>query len=255
MPAALRGHREAKAGTHAPLVGRFLCPSSRLAEMRDLLVPEDLIELGLIADTGLPGLPAALSAIAAEPRVRMTGLEIALPREADQARAATVTLASLPADLGEDVDVFIELPRLPGWHEALERVAAAGRGAKLRTGGLSADLFPTPAEVAAFIEACVALGVPFKCTAGLHHAVRHRAAETGFVHHGFLNIVLATAAAVAGSGDAADILASEDADALAKAARAVPGETAARTRALFAGYGSCSLADPITDLRALGLID
>ena len=41
---------------------------------------------------------------------------------------------------------------------------------------------------------------PFKCTAGLHNAVRHRAADTGFEHHGFLNVLLATRQAFDGAG-------------------------------------------------------
>ena len=38
--------------------------------------------------------------------------------------------------------------------------------------------------------------VPFKCTAGLHHAVRYTDPTTGFRHHGVLNILVATARAV-----------------------------------------------------------
>ena len=65
----------------------------------------------------------------------------------------------------------VELPRSPGWPQALDVLAAAGQGAKLRTGGLRAELFPTGAELGAFISACAERAVPFKCTAGLHHAV------------------------------------------------------------------------------------
>jgi len=50
--------------------------------------------------------------------------------------------------------------------------------------------------------------VPFKCTAGLHHAVHHTDPATGFVHHGFLNIVAATARAIVG-GDVEGALTEE----------------------------------------------
>jgi hypothetical protein len=102
----------------------------------------------------------------------------------------------------------------------------------------------------------VAWDVPFKATAGLHHAVRYLDPVTGFTHHGFLNILVAVARAVRGAGELAVIAALESVDAAALVAEAVDLDTptAARVRALFVSYGSCSTSDPITDLTALKLI-
>ena len=74
----------------------------------------------------------------------------------------------------------------------------AGLRLKFRTGGLTADAFPSAAELAACIDAALDRETPFKCTAGLHHAVRHTDPETGFEHHGFLNVLLATRVALDG---------------------------------------------------------
>ena len=79
-----------------------------------------------------------------------------------------------------------------GWLAALDELAAREIHLKFRTGGASADLFPTSAQLAVCIEAALDRELPFKCTAGLHNAVRHRDEETGFEHHGFLNVLLAT---------------------------------------------------------------
>jgi hypothetical protein len=149
--------------------------------------------------------------------------------------------------------LFVELPREPGWEQALDVLAAAGRGAKLRTGGRRAELFPSTAEVARFIEACMARSVPFKCTAGLHQAVRHVDPATGFPHHGYLNIVVATCRAVT-DGDVEGALVEEDGIRLAAEARAVDDDTAHAARRLFASYGSCSIDEPVADLAALGLL-
>ncbi len=152
---------------------------------------------------------------------------------------------------------YVELPRRDGWREALsviaESEADAVRGAKLRTGGLVASAFPSEREVAEFIVACTELGVPFKCTAGLHNALRHTAAETGFEHHGFLNILLAGEIAADGASvDAVEkVLAERDPAVLA--AQFVARSD--RPRSLFASYGSCSFGEPIEDLVALGLVD
>ena len=48
-------------------------------------------------------------------------------------------------------------------------------------------------------DACVDRGVAVKCTAGLHHAVRHTDPATGFEHHGFLNVLLAASALAEGA--------------------------------------------------------
>ena len=61
----------------------------------------------------------------------------------------------------------------------------------------SVKRFPSPEELAGFLWACAEAAVNFKATAGLHGAVRHRDERTGFVHHGFLNLVLGTARAAA----------------------------------------------------------
>ena len=152
-----------------------------------------------------------------------------------------------------DARLYVELPRTAGWADALDVLAGAGRGAKLRTGGLTAELFPSDAELAAFIVACRDRAVPFKCTAGLHHAVRYTDPATGFRHHGVLNILVATARAVP-VGRVEEALAELRPDALAAEAAAIAPATATAARALFASYGSCSVDEPVADLRGLGLL-
>ena len=103
-----------------------------------------------------------------------------------------------------------------------------GLGLKLRTGGTAAAAFPGPAALAAAIEAAVAAGVRFKCTAGLHNAVAHDDPATGWSHHGFLNVLLAVHAAQAGGTAPAELLARTGRQALAEQAGALsPGEVAA----------------------------
>jgi hypothetical protein len=95
--------------------------------------------------------------------------------------------------------------------------------------------------------------LPFKLTAGLHHAVRHTDPETSFVHHGFLNILVAAAVAVDGAevAEVAEVLGGTDPAPLVTAAQA----RRHRSRPLWVGFGSCSVMDPLTDLIRLGLID
>ncbi len=250
MPEAVAGHRAAAAGQDAWLTGPFLCPTSRLEELGGQLETGDRFELGLIVDGGPGVLPAALGAVREDPRLMLSMVEIPLPKGTDPVPGAHQVLAALP----DGVPAYVELPRQPGWEDALDAVAAAGKGAKLRAGGVRSDLFPSVAEVAAFVQACVQRNVPFKCTAGLHHAVRYVDESTGFTHHGFLNILVATCRAVMGKDDLVTVLTTTDESYLANAARAVDEATARSARSSFVSYGSCSLAEPIADLTRLKLL-
>lgn len=244
---ALPAYRDAAGDA---VIGRFLCPASRVPELRTLLLAEDRLDLVVIADTGVDDLPAVLKDVASEPRLRLRGIEVALPEDVDQAQAATVTIASLAAE----VPAFLEVRRTSEWHRVIDGIAAAREagalvGAKLRTGGVTADAFPSPAQVADFLGACVERHLPFKCTAGLHHAVRHTDPDTGFVHHGFLNILLATA-----HGGSVDDLETVNADAVAAQVRILTDEQREMARRLFTGFGSCDIDSPRSDLASLGLL-
>jgi hypothetical protein len=154
--AVLPAYREA---ARDPVVGRLRCPASRFPEVRARLVPEDFLDVVLVADTGVEELPDVVEGVGAEPRVRLSAVEIGLPGGADQARATAVVLARLPD--GPPADIVVR--REPGRREALDRIAAArGRGAEIgahyRTDGTSED-------AVGFVRDCVDRGVPFTIAA------------------------------------------------------------------------------------------
>jgi hypothetical protein len=64
-------------------------------------------------------------------------------------------------------------------------------GFKLRCGGLHASSFPSPEQVAFTLIACRDAGVPLKFTAGLHHPLRHFDAGLQTWMHGFVNVFVA----------------------------------------------------------------
>jgi len=245
VPAHLRRPNEPFAG----LVGPFLCPASRIAELRSVLPADAQMAVGVIVDTGLGVVQEAVAAAREDDRLELRMVEVPVPPGDDLVTGAVRAMVQVPAE----VTLYVELPRAAGWRAALERLGAAGRGAKLRTGGLRAELFPSAGELTAFITACTERQVPFKCTAGLHHAVHHTDPTTGFVHHGFLNLVVATSRAIRG-GDVEGALAEERPERLAAEAAAIDPPAASATRALFVSYGSCDVQEPVADLLALGLL-
>ncbi len=243
MGAALRRHLEDAETGNPVLSGRFVCPAARLGELRRELGDEDGLELSLIVSPlSSEQVAAACAAVGDDPRLELVGIEGPFA-------------GSLP-EVPEGLPLFVELPVAGGWEPGLEQVADASRHVKIRCGGLRAELFPTPSELAALVHACSDRGVAFKATAGLHHAVRHEDPATGFRHHGFVNLAVAAARAVAGAsvGEVASALENEKAASLAGEAAAVSPGLAGRARRLFVSYGSCSTSEPVEDLLRLGLL-
>jgi hypothetical protein len=246
MPDAVPAHRALRQRLGA-LVGPFVVPSGRLDELIDALGAGPEFAVSVIAPAA--ELPEVIARIAAQPGLVLAGIEV--PDVAAAAHAA----AAARAATAHGVDIAVEVPRTERRDEVLDALASSGGRAKLRTGGLRRELFPSPDELAATIAACVDRGVAFKCTAGLHHAVRHIDPATGFVHHGFLNILAATAAIIRGErAQAAALLGGDDPTALTGEVRGWSGEQVTQTRSAFTSFGTCSVAEPVADLVALGLL-
>lgn len=124
--------------------------------------------------------------------------------------------------------------------------------AKFRTGGVVPGAFPDEDELAGFLTGCAQRGLPYKCTAGLHHAVRHTDPVTGFEHHGFLNVLLA--AAETDRKAAAEVLAERSGEVLAASVRELTDRQVTVIRNSFTAFGTCSIAEPLADLAGLGLV-
>ncbi|MEU3462741.1 hypothetical protein ABZ721_22705 [Streptomyces sp. NPDC006733] len=255
LPRALPAHLGYRTAWFADLVGPFVFPAPRLGELADAIaaVPgSDPVAIGLTVPGGVPALLPALDLLAKVPGARLAAVEIALPDGA----AIGEALAVLDRELPGDVTAHVEVARGALGPEAADALAAGRHHAKLRTGGTAAAAFPDAAELAGAIVTCAGRGLPFKCTAGLHHALRHTDPVTGFEHHGFLNVLLATAAALDGAdGDAvAALLAERAAESVRDRVERLGADGIARVRATFTSVGSCSVHEPVADLTALGLL-
>lgn len=260
MPVAVAEHRRHRAAPYSEFVGPLLCPAGRWDELTGYLADEPL-DVGLIGDAGAEHLVATARRALAEPRVRLVQLECPAGVGPVAARDTGLLLDSVG---DETVHLFVELPRGEGWLDAVGALAELPTrhfvGAKLRTGGTTAAAFPTDDELAAFVTRAMAADHPFKLTAGLHRALRHTDPATGFEHHGYLNVL---AAVCLGWLDrpplrgVPEAIAERSAAPLVAVARRMadqPGE-ASESRTWFWSYGSCSVAEPLTDLVELGLLD
>lgn len=232
-------------------VGPFIAPTARWAEF-----------VAALPDTGGPVEVSAIvasaaavteltTAVATDPRVSLRSVEVTPSGDVAE------TVSSISAVLPAGVTAYFEVG-LANVAATAAVVHAAGHRVKVRTGGTVATAFPSEADLAEAIATCVRLSLPFKLTAGLHNALRHNDGQTGFAHHGFVNVIVAVAAALSDGPDPAvlaGILAETDGYRLAHQVEAIAADQANRVRELFTSFGTCSVEDPFLDLVVLGLVE
>lgn len=241
LDSAVRDHRAWRASSRAGTVGPFVCSAGRLDELA-ALGADFPVSVTVPASVGDPGLAAVL----AREDLHIVAVEVPLSAAGwDELVAAA-----------RRTTVYVEVPLADLTPELAQRLASAGLRLKLRTGGAEAAMFPTAAALADGIVTAVAAGLPFKLTAGLHNAVRHRDDGTGFEHHGFANVLAATAAAARGAtfAEVARILDTTDAGAVTDLVGRLSAAETAAVRERFLSFGTCSIQEPLDDLAALGLL-
>lgn len=252
---AVRDHLGRRSSRIEPFTGPLLLGLDQVPEAHRLALETagdlgldlaaDPLRIGVVIPEGRLQDALELEALALD-GTQVIGLEMKTPAEDWQTALRDLQQADTPAS---------RYAEFTGAQVAQGAVATLQGGKvhlKFRTGGLESWLFPTPGELAEVIGEAVRRQVPFKLTAGLHQAVRHTNDATGFTHHGFLNIALATAAADRGAGPRhlMQILENEDGAALALEAR---GVSTISWRQWFRSFGTCSIDEPLDSLAALGL--
>jgi hypothetical protein len=173
------------------------------------------------------------------------------------------TLAALPSRWIR----YLEVPPGAGLPEMLDALKEGEAFAKLRTGGVTPDAFPSPDAVVDFLEGCARRRLPFKATAGLHHPVRGEYrltyapdAETAPMY-GYLNLIGAAALLWTGQSraEAREVLLASrpgsfrfETGGLRILGRLVSVDTLGQVRAEFVhGFGSCSFREPLDELAPL----
>src|SRR5436189_1406767 len=137
-------------------------------------------------------------------------------------------------------------------------------GYKLRTGGVTADAFPTSSQIAEALVVPATHQVPIKFTAGLHHPLRQYREEVQTRMHGFLNVLGAAILAAEhkwNEKQTAAMLEDEnpksfsfDAEFFGWREWKIDIKRLNGRRKFVTSFGSCSFDEPREDLRALGLL-
>jgi hypothetical protein len=189
-------------------------------------------------------------------------IEIKAAQPADIENAMNLTPANLTP--------YFEIPINDDPAELIKSIAETEGRAKVRTGGVTADAFPSSFDLARFIKICAEEDVPFKATAGLHHPLRcvnkltYAPDSASAMMHGFLNVFLA--AAFAQNGMEVDRLVElleekspeafqfDSGGATWRDEMIVRGQLRNSRNLLAIAFGSCSFEEPIEDLKEIGLL-
>lgn len=174
---------------------------------------------------------------------------------------------SVPAD----ITAYFELPLDATLPDMVASLAIRGQRAKIRTGGVTPEAFPSTQAIIRFVRTCLAANVPFKATAGLHHPIRcfrpltYEADSVQGTMHGFLNLFLMTGFAREGyrpslledvmEEEFEEVFTFEDQSAVWRDEYVLSTWQIERMRATgLQSFGSCSFDEPVADLQKLGVL-
>lgn len=275
---ALKNQAEYVRSRDAWMLGAFVLSSEKFDASRQLLGrfdaqhPLRVAALGpktASANAFLEGVGEAAKAILSLSRhnadlISISHLEMFLPHDVDVA-----ALKEAKSILG-NLAVFWEAPPeraeqtiglLAEFNSDADSVPF---GYKLRTGGVTADAFPTSMEIATALVTRAMRQLPIKFTAGLHHPLRQYREEVQTKMYGFLNVLGAAVLAAEHQWNAeqtAVMLEDENVDSFlftddffSWREWRIDTERLQYYRRFVVSFGSCSFDEPRDDLRGLKLL-
>lgn len=276
METAVRNYAQYRAGDDRDLLGRFVVPAARLGEFSEaarrvletgnagepwrlgVLIGDDLA----VASKAVLEFNRSLGSGSEPGRAVCDAVEIHARTEADVTAAAKV--------FPEFFRIFFEIALDPDPRPLLQAISRYSARAKMRTGGVTEAAFPASASIIRFISRSNKLGVPFKATAGLHHALRstypltYDADSRHGMMFGYLNLFLAAAFIRRGipETEAREVLEERSVEAFTFSGGGVlwrghelsASDLAATRSRLALSFGSCSFREPVDEARALHLI-
>jgi hypothetical protein len=281
MDDAVRNYAKYRSGAQREMLGRFVLPVQRLEEFRVEALRVDAAVSrngaasrdGEVLEAGSVAWPLAVLAGAGDAATIAAfnlGFRAQWVIDTVEAKAATREDVRALAAAYQGMSVYVEVPLGPSLEELVVAIGESHLRAKIRTGGVTAEMFPAPEQVLEFLEICVRRQVPFKATAGLHHPLRGEYALTYDANaargtmYGFLHVFLAAVLLHSGHEPKALLPLLEERDVTTISTDAngiswrdfhVSAAQVAQARARFAGsFGSCSFEEPVQDLKALSML-
>ncbi|BAU66180.1 hypothetical protein STA3757_35830 [Stanieria sp. NIES-3757] len=248
------------------MLGRFIVPLSQLAELETLLAENTLASPWLLSVILSENWELELEQIQAfnyRDKIKIVSVEFKplSPKEISR------VIPHLPTE----IESFFEIPLAQNLETYLAVLQETQASAKIRTGGLTAEAFPSKDQLCRFIFASAEIRVPFKATAGLHHALpgkypmSYEPNSLSAAMQGFLNVaVLSTlvywqkitkeeALKILQESSSASFQFQED-SLTGNGKQLTISEIEASRQLFYRSFGSCSFQEPLDELGLLNLI-
>lgn len=266
MPEVADRYADYTASDDAWMLGRLVVPVARLDELSEAVGSREDVAWRISALIG-DDVDADARTIARwnerwSSRLRVDACEL---RGLSPARIAHAARA-----LAGEYTVYVEVAPSADAAILLDVVAAEHVRAKIRTGGVTPEAFPSALDLARFLERCAERSLAFKATAGLHHPIRgtYRLtyaddAPRGMMF-GFLSLFFASTLvrqrverdeliALLEETDPASFVVADNTISWRGRVLTTTAIGKAR-RELAMAFGSCSFREPVDDLRQLGFL-
>lgn len=301
LDTSLHKYRDYRNSEHDWMLSRYIIPASRLEELKAYdeklfgqAPPYDFSVLGAGTETAasyfenLERMVEQIRKFHSVHGSHVTSriLEVKLPREVVLSHDKDLLMEVFEETMARlnDTDeappaVFFEAYLEESWKKDIQHVlkmihrynsgqpeeSATALGFKLRCGGTEASMFPTVEQLTYILNLVKDNRVPLKCTAGLHHPVRHYADSVKTKMHGFLNVfggAMLHYEHNLSENELLQIIREEDHDHFSFTEDAFEWKDKAisvdriqelRQHALIS-FGSCSFKEPREDLQEWGLL-
>lgn len=254
---AVRNYATYRTGANSWMLGNFVIAAARLDELR-ARAPQSFSVSALVGPKLAEEL-VTIQQMQATSALTVDWIE-AKVSHADQIKAIR---QRVPRKIG----IYFEVP--VAQLDLLATVKEVDSRAKIRTGGVTAEAIPPARAVAQFIDACHTQRIPFKATAGLHHALRSEQKLTyqpdspTATMYGFLNVMIAATFAGVGVSleELVEILEERDPkafsfedDGITWRFYRMSNQQIREARKQFVSFGSCSFTEPLEELHTLALL-
>jgi len=275
MAEAVKNYADYRRSEYNWMLGRFIVPAARLEEFEQAMAehgPRDgsgeVWKLSVLGGANLEADIAQINSFSGRHTVNVGAGALI-----DTIEFKAATVAEIEAAVRQkpsSLTGFIEIPITDDPRDLIKVIGAAGAFAKVRTGGVTADAFPSAQNLARFISTCAEEDVGFKATAGLHHLLRsvnrltYKPDSPSGLMHGFLNVFLAAAFAQNGMDvqKLTEVLEETSPAAFRfesdsvywRDEMLVVGHLRNARSLLAIAFGSCSFTEPVEDLQRLRIL-
>ena len=269
MEPAIRNYAAYRRSDEAWALGRLVVPAARLGELADALStledmnPGSAWGVSALIGTDVTGDLGRVAATNQASETAGRGVRVdVLELKAGGKDGIGATLGMIPAGYTS----YVEVPTREDPRRLLGVIAERRARAKVRTGGVTPEMFPEPQELLRFLRMCAELDLPFKATAGLHHAVTGRyplTYEPGSPDasmYGYLNLLTASLLVRRDAGDPLVMAALKEREAQAfgfqddgfawREQRFDLEEIRTLRWRFLISFGSCSFGEPMEELPA-----